>query len=146
MGNKRHHFILFHKLGTLFKVQAFLDFCGFQFNAVYNSILFSSPLVLLSNLDLRDFCFPQFFNVSPHQQCKLRNACLVIVKNHQIWVVKTSMSMTSKNIQVDNLYIVPFISSIYQKLFYNVNISSLFSAALPNYICTSKNIIGKKGL
>ena len=97
----------------------------------------------LSNLDLRGFCFPQFFNVSPHQQCKLRNACLVIVKNHQIWVVKTSMSMTSKNIQVDNLYIFPFNSSIYQKLFYNANFSSLFSAALPNYICTSKNI-GKK--
>ena len=52
-------------------VQAFLDFRGFdfrdfQFNAVYNSILFSSPLVLLSNLDLRGFCFPVFLCVSPH--------------------------------------------------------------------------------
>ena len=51
-------------------VQAFLDFCGFdlrdfQFNAVYNSILFSSPLVLLSNLDLRGFRFPRFF-MCPH--------------------------------------------------------------------------------
>ena len=52
-------------------VQAFLDFHGFdfrnfQFNAFYNSILFSSPLVLLSNLDLRGFSFPRFFYVSPH--------------------------------------------------------------------------------
>ena len=47
-------------------IQAFLDFCSFnfrnfRFNAVYNSILFSSPLVLLSNLDLHGFCFPRFF-------------------------------------------------------------------------------------
>ena len=40
----------------------FLDFRGFDFRnfwftAVYNSILFSSSLVLLSNLDLRGFCF-----------------------------------------------------------------------------------------
>ena len=34
--------------------------------AVYNSILFSSPLVLLSNLDLRGFCFLGFIFVSPH--------------------------------------------------------------------------------
>jgi hypothetical protein len=43
-------------------VQVFLDFRGldfrnFWFNAVYNSILFSSPLVLLSNLNLRGFPF-----------------------------------------------------------------------------------------
>ena len=55
----------------LFWVQAFLNFRGFdfrnfRFTAVYNSILFSSPLVLLSNLDLRGFCFPLFFYVSPH--------------------------------------------------------------------------------
>ena len=48
------------------ELQAFLDFHGFdfrdfQFNADYNSILFSSPLVLLSNLDLRCFCFLGFF-------------------------------------------------------------------------------------
>ena len=44
------------------KVQAFLDFRDFQFNVVvYNSILFTSPLVLLSNLDLRGFCFRGFF-------------------------------------------------------------------------------------
>ena len=41
-------------------VQAFLDFHGFRITAVYNSILISSPLVLLSNLDLRGFCF-RFF-------------------------------------------------------------------------------------
>ena len=49
-------------------IQAFLNFRGFdfldfRFNAVYNSILFSSPLVLLSNLNLR-FCF-RFF-LCPH--------------------------------------------------------------------------------
>ena len=52
-------------------VQAFLDFCGFDFrdfwfNAVYNYILFSSPLVLLSNLYLCGFCFRGFYFVSPH--------------------------------------------------------------------------------
>ena len=52
-------------------MQAFLDFrgfnfCGFQFTAVYNSILFSSSLVMLSNLDLRGFCFPRFFFMCPH--------------------------------------------------------------------------------
>ena len=51
-------------------VQAFLDFRSFnfrdfQFNAVYNSIIFSFPLVLLSNLDLRGFRFPRFF-MCPH--------------------------------------------------------------------------------
>ena len=45
-------------------VQAFLnfrsfDFRDFLFTAVYN-------LVLLSNLDLRSFCFRAFFYVSPH--------------------------------------------------------------------------------
>ena len=52
-------------------VQAFLVFRGFgirnfRFNAVHNSILFSSPLVLLSNLDLRGFCFPRNFYVFSH--------------------------------------------------------------------------------
>ena len=56
---------------NIFKVQAFLDFGGFdfgdfRFNAVYNSILFSSPLVLLSNLDLLGFCFRGFIFVLPH--------------------------------------------------------------------------------
>ena len=51
-------------------IQAFLDFRGFdfrdfQFNAAYISILFSSPLVLLSNIDLRGFCF-RVFCVCPH--------------------------------------------------------------------------------
>ena len=58
-------------LATLYYVQAFLDFRGFnfldlRFTAVYNSILFSSPLVLLSNLNLRGFCFCSFLYVSPH--------------------------------------------------------------------------------
>jgi hypothetical protein len=58
------------------RLQAILDFRGFdfrgfdfrdfRFNAVCNSILFSSPLVLLSNLDLRGFCFRGFCFVSPH--------------------------------------------------------------------------------
>ena len=61
VGIGRKHFIL----------QAFLDFCGFdfrdfRFNAVCNSIIFSSPLVLLCNLDLRGFCFLHFFYVSLH--------------------------------------------------------------------------------
>ena len=52
-------------------VQAFLDFhgfdfCDFWFTAVYNSTLFSSPLVLLSNLNLRSFYFHWFFYVPPH--------------------------------------------------------------------------------
>ena len=39
-------------------IQAFLDFCGFDFcdfwfNAIYNSTLFCSPLILLNNLNLR---------------------------------------------------------------------------------------------
>ena len=60
-------------------VQAFLDFRGFdfrnfRFNEVYNSILFSSPLVLLSNLYIRGFCFRGLFFVSPHYQRKSRNA------------------------------------------------------------------------
>ena len=56
---------------TIIPLQAFLNFRGFafrdfRFNAVYNSILFFSPLVLLSNLDFRGFCFGVFFCVSPH--------------------------------------------------------------------------------
>ena len=51
--------------------QAFLnflsfDFGDFQFNKVYNSILFSSPLLLLSNLNLPSFRFRGFYFVSPH--------------------------------------------------------------------------------
>ena len=62
-------FVVIWKL--LCELQAFLDFRGldfrdFRFNAVYNYILFSSPLVLLSNLDFPGFHFPRFFYVSPH--------------------------------------------------------------------------------
>ena len=51
-------------------IKEFLDFrdydiYNFQFTAVYNSILFSSTLVLLSNLDLRGFWFCVFC-VCPH--------------------------------------------------------------------------------
>ena len=64
-------------------IQAFLNSCGFdfrnfRFTAVYNSILFSSSLLLLLNLDLRGFCFCGFFFVSTHQQRKPRNACMYI--------------------------------------------------------------------
>ena len=50
---------------------AYLDFHGFdfrnfQFPGVDNSILFSSSLVLLTNLDLRGFRFRGLFCVSPH--------------------------------------------------------------------------------
>ena len=53
-----------------FQVQAFLTFCGYDFrnfgyNTVHSSILFSFPLVLLSNLNLRGFLLPQFF-ICPH--------------------------------------------------------------------------------
>ena len=46
-------------------LQTFLDFCGlafhnFWFTKVYNSILFSFPLVLPSNLDLHGCCFRGF--------------------------------------------------------------------------------------
>ena len=46
-------------------VQAFLDFRNFWFNAVYNSILFSFPLVPLNNLDFCSFCFRGLF-LCPH--------------------------------------------------------------------------------
>ena len=51
-------------------IPAFLDFRGFNFhnfcfNAVFNSILFSSPLVLPSELDIRSF-FPWVCFVCPH--------------------------------------------------------------------------------
>ena len=51
-------------------LQAFLNFRGFDFrdflfSTVHNSILFSSPLVLVSNLHLHGFPFPRFF-MCPH--------------------------------------------------------------------------------
>ena len=60
-------FHLFYE-NSNFQAQAFLDFRGFDFrnflfNAVYNSILFFSPLVLLCNLDLCGFCFCIFLCV-----------------------------------------------------------------------------------
>ena len=62
-----HHHPQYCELYKILKIQAFLDFrgCDFRdswFTPIYNSILFSSPLVLLSiNLDLRGFCFRCFF-------------------------------------------------------------------------------------
>ena len=52
-------------------IQAFLhfrcfDFPNFWFNTVYKPILFSLPLVLLSNLDFCGFHFLRFFYGSPH--------------------------------------------------------------------------------
>ena len=61
----------FLKNGELLcSIRAFLnfrdfDFCSFRFNAVYNSILFSSSSVLLSNLDFHGFLFPRFFLCVP---------------------------------------------------------------------------------
>ena len=51
-------------------VQAFLDFhgfdfCSFLFTAIYNSIVFSAPLVQLSNLDLHGFCSRSFLFCVP---------------------------------------------------------------------------------
>ena len=72
-------------------VHEFLDFLGFDFsdfpfNGVYNYILFSSPLVLLSNLDLCGFCFPRFCYVSPHKQRKSWNTCIVKHSNAALTV------------------------------------------------------------
>ena len=55
-------------LYATFLLQTFLDFCGFNFchfwfTMVYNSILFSSPLVLLNNLNSCGFCFRIFLCV-----------------------------------------------------------------------------------
>ena len=57
-------------LKSRIQAEVFLDFRGFdfwdfRFNVVDNSILFSSSLVLLINLDLRGFCFRIFF-MCPH--------------------------------------------------------------------------------
>ena len=62
-------FLLHHSRKWLW-IQAFLDFlsfdfCDFRFNAVYNSILFCSPSILLSNLDLCDLR-PPLFSMCPH--------------------------------------------------------------------------------
>ena len=70
-----------HKTFFKITIQAFhdfhgFDFCNFQFNEVYNSILSSSPLVLQSNLGTCGFCSPWFFYVSPHEHHKSRNACM----------------------------------------------------------------------
>ena len=66
--DSRKRYIFF---SVQFHIQAFLNFRGFDFHdfrftTVYNSILFSSPLVLLSNLDLHGFCFCAITFVSPH--------------------------------------------------------------------------------
>ena len=58
---------LINKYSSL-RVQAFLDFHGFDFRDFWFT-LFSTPLVLISNLHLRGFCFCGF----PH--IKSRNAC-----------------------------------------------------------------------
>ena len=51
-----------------FCTEAFLDICGFdildfQFNAVYNSILFSSPLVILKTGDQKRSQFTFLFSI-----------------------------------------------------------------------------------
>ena len=46
-------------------VQALLDFRNFRLKAVYDSILFSSSLALLSNLNLQDLYVPRFFMCPP---------------------------------------------------------------------------------
>ena len=61
----------FFTSNIIFEIQAFIDFRSFEFRnfwftVVYNSILFSFPLVLLSSLDLRGIHFPRFVYVSPH--------------------------------------------------------------------------------
>ena len=62
---KEHQCALLSASSVINILQVFLDFrsfdiCNFQFTAVYNSIIFSSSLVLLSNFDLRGFYFRIF--------------------------------------------------------------------------------------
>ena len=73
-----HKVILVMLKHVFYKIQALLhfigyDFCNFQFNAVYYSIPFSSPLVLLSNLNLR------WFFMCPHLE-SINRGMLVSVK------------------------------------------------------------------
>ena len=85
------------------KLQAFLDFhsCDFHnfgFTMVYKCILFSSPLVLLSNLDLRGFCLCGFLFVSPHYQ---RNMPVIVQVLLSYWtyciVIAVHYNQTKQN-------------------------------------------------
>ena len=65
------------------EVQGFHDFCSFNFckfqiKVVYNSILCSSPLVVLSNLDLRGFLLSAFILCVPTS----RNVCTIVVNSN----------------------------------------------------------------
>ena len=68
------------------------DFCDFWFNAVYNAILYSFPLVLLSSLDLGSFCFLRFF-MSPHIN-SVNPKCLYFVKR-QDFITKIFFGLDS---------------------------------------------------
>ena len=72
-------------------VQAFLNFHGFdihdfQFTAIYNSILFFSPLVLLSKLDLQGFRFPHLF-MCPLNNSVNRGIPVLSSEKHNIYFV-----------------------------------------------------------
>ena len=54
------------------------NFSNFQINVVYNSNLFSSPLVVLSNLDLRGFLLSAFILCVPTS----RNAWTIVVNSN----------------------------------------------------------------
>ena len=87
-------------------IQSFLKFHGFNFQdflftMVYDSILFSFPLVLLSSLNLRGVCFWGFIFVSPHWQRKWGNACNVLKKTPLLSTIRQKLirSQNSKSIR-----------------------------------------------
>ena len=82
-------------------IQAILDFHGFDFGdfwftAVYNSILFSSPLYLglLSNLNLCRFC-SRNFHLCHHINSLIRGMPVVLVWI-QCWSVFTGQQLLSR--------------------------------------------------
>ena len=94
---------------------------------VYNFILFSTPLVyyILSNLDLRRFCFPRFFYVSPHYQHKSRNL--------KIWENIAGYDLVYRDLKSDSKwkaqnYIQNFVSKKFRKQFY------FLTCILPDYV------------
>ena len=85
-------------------IQTFLDFrgfdfCGFRFNAVYNSILFSSPLVLITNLDFRGFASPVFL-FCPHINCVNRGMPLLVTEITEFNQLFVETAIQSSNFQV----------------------------------------------
>ena len=97
-------------------IQAFLDFRGFdfrdfRFNTVYNSILFSSPLVPLSNLDLNGFCFCGFFlcpyiNGVNRGMPVVQNKSIAIIFSKGFILVNISMSQAGFFFSFTKIWVV----------------------------------------